>query len=158
MLPALATVAALERRIGVEVGTLEGADLGRAETDLEDASNLVRAETGNDWIGDDGTPAAPAPLVTVVLRAARRCYRNPDEFSSESEEGYTWRRDEDAVSPYLTQSEVSICQRYAGASSGLHTIATTRRDPRRLRYDVLLLPTSHGGDPLPAYDPDDVGW
>ncbi|MGW4114818.1 hypothetical protein ACWEFJ_28420 [Actinosynnema sp. NPDC004786] len=155
-LPALATVAALEKRIGVEVGTLDGVDLARAETDLEDASNLVRAETGNDWVDDDGNPAAPAPLVTVVLRAARRCYRNPDEYSSETEDGYTWRRDGEAVSPYLTESEVRVCERYAGPASGLHTIATTRRTPRR--HDVILLPTTPAGDPFAAYDPDDVGW
>jgi hypothetical protein len=153
-LPALASVAALEKRLGIEVGTLTGVDLGRAEGDLEDASNLVRGETGKDWI-TDGNPVAPAPLVTVVLRAAKRCYRNPDEFSSESEEGYTWRREDDAVTPYLTETEVRLCQRYR-SDSGLHTVATTR-SRGRLAHEVVLLRDQYGGDPIAAYDPDDVG-
>ncbi|MGZ3140804.1 hypothetical protein ACVDFE_02125 [Lentzea chajnantorensis] len=156
MLPSLASVAALEKRIGVEVGTLAGVDLARAETDLEDASNLVRAETGKDWVDGAGAANAPGPLVTVVLRSAKRCYRNPDELSSESEEGYTWRREGDAVTPYLTESEKDICQRYASTRSGLHTVSTTR-SRGRLRTEVVLIPTSQGGDAFAAFDPDDVG-
>lgn len=156
MLPALATVAALEKRIGVEVGTLTGVDLARAQTDLEDASNDVRAETGLDWVDADNVPIAPGPLVTVVLRAAKRCYRNPDEFSSESEDGYTWRREGDAVIPYLTDAEKEICERYKAAKSGLYTVPTTR-SRGRLHTEVVLIPTSLGGDPFAAFDPTDVG-
>ena len=149
---ALATIAALEARLGIAQGTLAGTDLARAEADLEDASNLVRGETGKDFLDEDGLPAAPGPVVTIVLKAAKRCYRNPDEFSSETEDGYTWRREPDSVSPYLTDAEIRMLARYA-STSDLYVQPFTRDDSDEPYY----LYDQFGGDPFLVHDGDYQG-
>lgn len=150
MEPALATIAALEARLGVAPGTLYGVDLAKAQADLEDASNLVRAETGRSWLDQNGQPNAPGPVVTVVLKAALRCYRNAEEYSSETEDGYTWRREPDSVTPYLIEAEIQLLRRYAVSSSKLYTLPTTRSEVG----DPYYLEDQYGGDPILVHDPD----
>lgn len=150
MEPALATVSALEARLRVPVGTLTGPDLAKAQADLEDASNLVRAETGRTWLDSDNQPTAPGPVVTVVLKAALRCYRNPEELASETEDGYTWRREPDSVTPYLIEAEIQLLRRYAVSSSKLYTLPTTRA----AAGDPYFLDDQFGGDPILVHDPD----
>lgn len=150
MEPALATIAALEARLGVAPGTLDGVDLAKAQADLEDASNLVRAETGRSWLDANNQPNAPGPVVTVVLKAALRCYRNAEEYSSETEDGYTWRREPDSVTPYLIEAEIQLLRRYAVSSSKLYTLPTTRSEVG----DPYYLEDQYGGDPILVHDPD----
>lgn len=147
----LAPVSALEARLRIPIDSLQGVDLAKALADLEDASNLVRAETGKSWLSEQGQPIAPGPVVTVVLKAALRCYRNPDEFSAEAEDGYTWRREPDSVTPYLNQAEKDLLEKYAAPSSKLFTLATTRIGPE----ERLFLRDQYGGD-LILYD--DESW
>lgn len=149
----LAPVSALEARLRIPINSLQGVDLAKAEADLEDASNLVRAETGKSWLNEQGQPIAPGPVATVVLKAALRCYRNPDEFSSEAEDGYTWRREPDSVTPYLNQSEKELLARFAAPSSKLFTLATTRLGPD----ERLFLRDQYGGDPI-LYDDEPWGF
>lgn len=148
--PALATISQLEARLGVALGTLAGADLAKAQADLEDASSLVRAETGRSWLDADNKPAAPDPVVTVVLKAALRCYRNAEGYTSESEDGYTWRREPDSVTPYLIEPEIQLLRRYAVSSSKLYTLPTTRAEPG----DPYFLTDQYGGDPILVHDAD----
>lgn len=150
----LAPVSALEARLRIPVGSLTGVDLAKAQADLEDASNLVRAETGKSWLDEQGQPIAPGPVATVVLKAALRCYRNPDEFSSESEDGYTWRREPDAVTPYLTEQEKTLLGKYAASSTKLYTLPTTRLDPQ----EQLFLNDQYGGDPILYLDEPWGAW
>lgn len=105
-LPALAPVSALEERLGVPVGSLAGEDLTRAERNLEDASNLVRSETGIAWLTAPDTPTAPDSIVVVVLQAAKRVFLNPDGLTSESVEGYAWQTDQQSMGAYLTEDEL----------------------------------------------------
>ncbi|SCL33023.1 Phage protein Gp19/Gp15/Gp42 [Micromonospora nigra] len=126
-LPPLAPVAELERRLGLAPGTLAGSDLVRAGVALEDASTLVRAEAGTDWLAEDGvTVTAPAVVLTVVLGAALRAYRNPDGYSGESVGEYSYQYAREATSGYLTSAEVAIVRRAAGklAGSGVYTVRT----------------------------------
>ncbi|TDC33455.1 hypothetical protein [Micromonospora sp. KC213] len=126
-LPPLAPVAELERRLGLAPGTLAGTDLVRAGVALEDASALVRAEAGTDWVAEDGvTITAPPVVATVVLAAALRAYRNPDGYSGESVGDYAYQYAREATSMYLTAAEVTIVQRAAGklAGSGVYTVRT----------------------------------
>ncbi|MEV1157729.1 hypothetical protein AB0J27_20255 [Micromonospora chokoriensis] len=117
-LPPLATVAALEPRIGVPVGSLAGDDLTRAVEALADASALVRDE-GLPWVDEDGeTITAPDAVIVVVLRAARREYLNPEELSNESVGPYSNGRAREAASVYLTAGEVAIIRRAAGKTAG----------------------------------------
>lgn len=148
----LAPVSALEARLRIPIDSLQGVDLAKAQADLEDASNLVRAETRKSWLNEQGLPVAPGPVTTVVLRAALRCYRNPDEYSSEAEDGYTWRREPDAVTPYLTQAEKDLLEKYAASSSKLYTLPTTRIGPD----ERVFLNDQYGGDPI-LYDDEPWG-
>lgn len=149
---ALATVSALEARLGIAQGSLTGVALTKAQADLEDASELVRAETGKSWLDEQGVPVAPGPVVTVVLKSALRCYRNPEEYSSETEDGYTWRREPDAVSPYLTEAEIRLLARYA-ATSDLYVQPFTRYDASEPYY----MNDQFGGDPILMHDADYQG-
>jgi hypothetical protein len=119
MLVSLAIVADLENRLGVPEGSLEGADLARAKAALDDASALVRAEAGRDWIDDEGNAVAPAAVVTVVLRASAREYQNPRGFSSELLGEYQYQtRQTSGV--YLTDDErriVKVSSGWAGTGS-----------------------------------------
>ena len=117
-LPALASVSQLETRLGIEVGSLEDLDLARAQACLADASELVRAEAGVDWISDLGEPNAPDVVVGVVVRAALRGFRNPDGVGSESLGGvYTYSFASGEASIYLTASEIDIVKKAATRSS-----------------------------------------
>lgn len=113
-LKALADVSALELRLGLEIGTLQGADLARASAALDDASALVRAEASKTWLDGD-TVTAPAQVVTIVVKAALREYRNPDGFTSEQLGDYSYRTDQTG-GVYLTDDERRIVRAAAGAS------------------------------------------
>lgn len=115
-LKALAEVSALELRLGLEIGTLQGADLARASAALEDASALVRAEASKTWLdADDNTVTAPAQVITIVVKAALREFRNPDGFTSEQIGDYSYRTD-NTGGVYLTEEERRIVRAAAGAS------------------------------------------
>jgi hypothetical protein len=107
-------LAHLERRLGVDEGALEGPDKARAEDALEDATALALAEvsaaTADRWKAD-----LPAVVRTVLLKAARREYENPQGYRSENlgEFGGTV----DVVGVYLTAPEKEQIRR-AGRRSG----------------------------------------
>jgi hypothetical protein len=87
-LPPLASVAALETRLGIDPGSLTGTDLARAGEALADVSTLVRVEAGSDFLS---APIPPA-IVTVVLQASLRVYRNPEGLSGEQVGEYSWQQ------------------------------------------------------------------
>lgn len=105
-LPPLATVTQLEERLGVPVGSIQGEDLTRAQRNLEDASNLVRSESGIPWVDSSGTPTAPDTVVVVVLQMTKRVYINPDGLTSESVTGYAWQTDQQSMGIYLSEDEL----------------------------------------------------
>lgn len=121
-LPPLAPVAALEERLGVPTGSLEGADLVRAKADLDDASALVREVARIDWVADDGeTVTAPASVVAVVARAALRSFNNPEGYSGESlgSGAYSYQYGQLAQQGvFLTAGEKAIVRQAAGRTGG----------------------------------------
>lgn len=106
------TVAALEARLGVAVGTLAGGDLARAQAALEDAATLALAEApatvAAAWQID-----APTVVALVVLKAARREFDNPRGISTESDGEHSIGLAETS-GVYLTGREVRQLQRAAG--------------------------------------------
>lgn len=157
-LPALATIAQLETRLGVPVGSLAGVELAQAQALLEDASELVRAETGKSWVDEDNLPIAPGPVQTIVCQIVIRYLKNPDGYTSESEDGYTWRREGTDVDGglYLTDQERRLLSRYSTSNGGLYTIPTTKR-PYSRDVEIVLIDDQFGGDPIGMYDPYDIG-
>lgn len=120
-LPPLAPVSSLETRLGLAAATLSGVDLARAEAALGDASALIRAEAGKDWVGPDlVTITAPDAVVTVCLHAALRPYRNPDGFSGESvgDYSYQYAATGDPVDVYLSDEEKRVVRRAALGTAG----------------------------------------
>lgn len=106
----LASVAALEARLGLEAGAL--ADDAAAIRALADASALVGAEVASRVVW---TPSTLPPVVETVLLdlAARRFALDPGGASSVSV-GEVSTRYADDVSPYLTPAEAAIVKRAAG--------------------------------------------
>lgn len=123
-LKALAEVSALELRLGFETGTLQGPDLARAQAALADASALVRAEANKAWLDSDSNVTAPAQVVTIVVKAALREFKNPDGFTSEQMGDYSYRTD-NAGGVYLTEDERRIVRSAAGSGAyGAWTVHT----------------------------------
>lgn len=117
-LPALSTVAAMEVRLGVEVGSIEGADLDRAQTSLDDASTLIRTVAARNWIDAEGVlSGVPDVVATICTRAAIRDYRNPDGVGSEQlgqgAYGYAYAAGQETI--YLTDEEVGLVRAAATA-------------------------------------------
>jgi hypothetical protein len=131
-LPSLASVADLEVRIPVEVGSLAGLDLTRAQAALDDASGLVRLYAGTDWVDEDGvTITAPQVVKTVTVLAAKRAYDNPEGLIGEQigQGAYGWQRDKDgARGVYLSEDEIALVQQAArndgGRYPGVYSVRT----------------------------------
>jgi hypothetical protein len=136
MLPALATVADLEARLGLDPDTLTGADKARAEAALNDASALVRYEARVDWVAEDGlTTTAPDVVVRVVLGAALRDYRNPEGDISQTVGPFSRTIKASEVGVYLTDAEREIVRRYRPTDTGgLWTLRTERDHPYEDTY------------------------
>jgi len=128
-LPALASLEALAARM--PSGIAEG-DEARARAALDDASAIIRAEAGEDWVTDDEPPALdednlPDVVVSVCLAAARRAFVNPDGVTAESLDGYSTQYRNDSADVYLTRHERRLVKGAAGLGSlGVHR--TTRSD------------------------------
>lgn len=111
------SLAALESRLGLEPGALDGPDKVRAEAALDDATTLVLAEvserTGHIWAAG----AAPAVVELVVLTAARRGYENPRGINQETLGEHTVGLSE-STGVYLTFREASQIARAATGRRG----------------------------------------
>lgn len=109
-------VSALEARLGLPAGSLEGEELTRAEAALDDAATLALAEVSTTkstlWATD-----APKVVVLVVLKAARREFENPRGMETESlgehSVGLT-----DTSGVYLTAREIAQIRRAASGRAG----------------------------------------
>lgn len=114
-------------------------DLGGLETRPPRAArrlNLVRTQTGRDWLNDDGTLDNPLPeqLVDVTVACAARFYLNPNAETQWSRQiddamdGGSRKVDEPGMS--LTASEkATLAKLMADASpliAGVGVISTTR--------------------------------
>lgn len=137
MLSPLVPLSELARRTvgdpdGIDPASPEGV---RAVAALEDASWLAREAAsrtrGVDWLTQTDVPF---PVRTVVLRAARRGWENPEATTSEgvNASGVSTSREAEPNSVYLTQDERDQCARYApatgGGLGGLVSIGMTRGD------------------------------
>jgi hypothetical protein len=149
MLPALATLAKLEARLGLDPDTLADPERARAQAALDDASALVRDEARRDWPPDeDDTPTVPDAVERVVLGAALRTYRNPDGEITKTVGPFTRTVSADASGVYLTDAEKEIVRRYRPTGgTRLWTQRTTKYDPAEPLFvvDELGTPFLVGG-------------
>lgn len=115
-LPSLATVAAMEVRLGLAIGSIADLDLARAETSLADASALVRSVGGKLWVDELGELLdVPYDVEMITARAAVRDYRNIDQVSNEAlgQGAYSYTYAEGMSTIYLTDDEVATIRRAA---------------------------------------------
>ncbi len=146
MLPPLASVAALELRLGV---SLAGTEADRAGAILDDASALVRSEACRDWLDDEGAlHDVPAVVESVTLAAAYRAFRNPDGVSQTSlgDASVSYDRGDGQAAVYLTRDERKAIRRAAGTSV-VGAIELT--SPWAMPADTYPVDVSGGGDPIP---------
>ncbi|GGQ07763.1 hypothetical protein BKA00_007426 [Actinomadura coerulea] len=114
----LASVAQLEARLGLPVGSLAAEDLARATAVLEDASAIILTIGKPTWT--DVT--IPEVARVVVLRLARRMWDNPEGLSYEAMGDHTWSRA--AAGVLLTQDEQDLVTGAAGFASGVYSVGT----------------------------------
>jgi hypothetical protein len=147
-------VSALERRLGLAAGTLTGTDLGRAEEAIADAVALALAEVSavkaTAWATD-----APAVVVTVVLKAARREFENPQGFVSEGvgEHSATVGT---ASGAFLTETEKALVRKAAGLvgfTGSVRTPSAYEPEPG----ETVYVATTIGVDPFPLLSSEDLG-
>lgn len=145
MLPALASLSALEARLGV---TLADADVERASAALDDASALIRAEAGTDWVDDEGALTDVPPVVEqIALAVAYRAFRNPDAFTQTSLGDASVAYDRSGQSAvYLTRDERRAVRRASGTTAvGAIELAS----PWAMPASTYPVSVSGGGDPIP---------
>lgn len=121
--PALASVDDLERLLGESISKPDQADAR-----LEQASELVRAYAGVDWLDDEEseTVDVPGAIPGVVCAIVERATRNPDGAVQETAGPYSRSFGADAASRiYLTDADKRII-RHAARSNPLAVISTTR--------------------------------
>lgn len=125
-LPALADLADLAARLPGGIGN---DDEPRAQAALDDASALIRAETGETWVTDDDPPtldAVPGVAVTICVAAAKRAFVNPDGVAQESLDGYSTSYRNDSSDVYLTRAERRLLGKLSAVGLGVQRL--TRAD------------------------------
>lgn len=120
MADSLTLVSDLEVRLRLEVGSLDGADLAAAEAAIEDASELAHAVARDAGLATAWTlETVPKAVRVIVTRCARREFRNPDGFQSESmgSGAYSYAYASEETSAYLTDSEAATITAEAVAAA-----------------------------------------
>lgn len=138
----LADFGQIEARLGV----VSTADIERARAALVDASALVRAEAGMNWLDEDGGLLdVPDLIQTVTLSVAVRLYRS-DGLRSESIAGYSVAYTDPGVAGLaLTADERRLVRQAVGRSStSVSSVAFEDPWPLTAGYVPVL-----DGDPLP---------
>jgi hypothetical protein len=160
--PPLATLDQLGARMAQDFTTGNGdptdPDGMRAGAALNDASALIRATAGEDWLDDADPPAltqVPFVIQTITLSVAQRAYNNPNGAiqASVGDASVTWARGESgAGSVFLTSSEIKLIRKAVGLSAvGSVQFVTEYVPPsgRTGNGDPLYAPDPDGGDPIP---------
>lgn len=146
----LAEISDLEKRMKRTFESSEDRD--EAESVLDEASEIVREESGQTWLDPEHPDVVTAPriVVRIVLRVAERRLRNPDGLSSETAGDYSYQRNgvgADGAS-YLTEWELGVLRKYAGRT-GMWTQPITRGDTYA---DMVFLEDSYGSELFPVGD------
>lgn len=104
-------------------------DEKRAALCLRMASALVRKESGQTWLNDDGSlKPVPEEAFTVTLYCASRVYDNRNAQTSGGLDDYSegWKVDESGAYLTATERRSLASLRSSNTFGGLGTVATTR--------------------------------
>lgn len=125
MIP-LASVEQLADRLGIALDA-QTPDGLRAQAALEDASALVRAEAGVDYVDDHGElETVPEVIITITIAAAYRAFRNPDGKTQTSvgDVSVSYSRQAGEAQLFLTRAERRAIRRAAGMG-GFSSVSLT---------------------------------
>jgi hypothetical protein len=91
------------------------------ETALDTAAATLYVDLANGIVSEvlpDVVLPAPARVRAITLEVAARAYRNPNGYSSETIDDYTYRRDAETrqAGVYLTTSEREELHDFSGAA------------------------------------------
>ena len=159
-MPSLASLAELSARRTVD-------DETKAQAYLDDASNLIRAETNNVWtVGeavsgqvnpqlvsldeDSLLTAVPDLLVTVCCKVAGRALDNPSGVESETIGDYAVRYGSSAE-VWLTKDDRRTLKRLFG-TSGLRSLEVTRNLGAPYQTVDVVYADGGSGEPMPWSD------
>lgn len=120
-----ATVEELGKATGLDIA---GADVDRARSLLERASEIVRAEAGRTWLDDDGTlvDGWPEQLAGVVIGMVERAVQNPQGITQETAGPFSRSFGTNAASRlWLSTAEREVVRAAAGRA-GLQVLSVTR--------------------------------
>jgi hypothetical protein len=144
----LADLAGMEARLRRSLTSTEAT---AAEAAIDDASALVRAESGGrSWLDEDGEP--DPRVAPIVLAVALRAFRNPEGFSTQTVGSWTGvlggTGQDVASGVYLTSHERRQLHALVGAL-GLVSVPVVRPELLGSAVDSGLRPVDYGGEPLP---------
>jgi hypothetical protein len=108
-------LSALEVRLGLPEGALDGEDKLRAEAALEDATTLALAEVPGKATAWEAN--APKVVALVILKAARREWENPRGVQQETQGDHSVGLSETS-GVYLTAREIGQLHRAAYGRAG----------------------------------------
>lgn len=151
--PPLVEPAELAARLDID---LTSSVLPRLAASIDDASALVRAETGQTWVDDYGDlEDVPDAVITVCLAVARRAYENRRGVTSETTGPFTVRySDQAGEGLYLTDTEKEILARYRPSPTpGLWALSTTRTDVEGASIVQFDVEDEAELGPIPTRDP-----
>jgi len=127
-------------------------DEERAQANLDDASALIRAYCGLDWMTEDGDgepilDVVPDAVVSVTLQVAARLYTNPKGYASEQIGQYSYRIGASEVNSglSLTPSEKQMLTMTLGTN--IHSVKMTREGLHG--STTFYLHDEAGFDPIP---------
>jgi hypothetical protein len=140
----------LETRMKRVFETSEDED--EADSVLDEASEIVREESGQTWLDPDNPSIVTAPRIVriITLRVAERRLRNPDGLSAETAGDYSYQRNGVGAdgSSYLTEWELGVLHKYAGRT-GMWNQPLTKGD---CYADMVFLEDSFGLELFPVGD------
>lgn len=152
-LPALVSL----EDFALRVGGISAADEDRAQAALDDASALVRAEAGENWVdADDAIEAVPDLIVTIAVAVAIRAFRNPEGVRSETIGNYSVAYADSSTAVFLTEGERRLIRR-AGGRTGIGSISI--EGEWTLNPAASYVPVEGGGDDFPFGPAEgELGW
>lgn len=118
-MPPLASISLFARKLGYEP---QESELDRAETLLDQASELIRDEAGKTWVTTVGAlESVPRRIARICVEVAYRAFTNPEGLSQRSigDSSKSWDRSgrEGGEAVYLTDVEERAVRKAAGLSS-----------------------------------------
>lgn len=163
-LPALAELEAFVARLPESI---ENADFARVQALLDDASDLVRLESGRNWkeLDDDNESVwveyddvinvenAHRVVAQITIAAAARAFTNPDGITQETIGAFSETRSSMTVSNsvWLLDSEKKALGRLFGAPA-LASVEFVRPEGEFLAAAPYDVPVDDGsGDPIPWF-------